>query len=76
MRERWCPAAGASRLRNLLPTSPAVLSTWGALHLFDAIAQRTHAPQPVGDRLLARAAKLRGLADDHDRTRITLETTT
>ncbi|TDD00556.1 hypothetical protein E1294_51860 [Nonomuraea diastatica] len=29
-----------------------------------------HAPQPVGDRLRARAGKLRDLADAHDRTRI------
>ncbi|MFB4262553.1 hypothetical protein [Nonomuraea sp. GTA35] len=35
-----------------------------------------HAPQPVGDRLRGRAAKLRELADDHDRTRIILQETT
>ncbi|MGH3286220.1 MAG: hypothetical protein ACRDPD_16340 [Streptosporangiaceae bacterium] len=30
-----------------------------------------HVPQPVAERLRANAAKLRGWADDHDRTRIT-----
>jgi integrase len=35
-----------------------------------------HAPQPVGDRLRGRAAKLRDLANGHDRTRITLQETT
>ena len=33
--------------------------------------QAGHVPQPVGDRLRATAAKLRGQADKHDRTRIT-----
>jgi hypothetical protein len=32
-----------------------------------------HAPQPVGDRLRARASRLRDLADAHDRNRITLQ---
>jgi hypothetical protein len=31
-----------------------------------------HAPQPIGDRLRANADKLRGYADTHDRTRLTL----
>ncbi|GAA3604454.1 hypothetical protein GCM10022419_106470 [Nonomuraea rosea] len=35
-----------------------------------------HAPQPVGDRLRARAGKLRDLADTHDRTRITPQEST
>jgi hypothetical protein len=35
--------------------------------------QAAHVPQPVGDRLKASAARLRGYADKHDRTRITLE---
>jgi integrase len=35
-----------------------------------------HVPQPVGDRLRANAARLRLLADTHDRTRITLQETT
>ena len=35
-----------------------------------------HAPQPVGDRLRASAARLRLLAGTHDRTRITLQETT
>ncbi|WP_405801107.1 integrase [Streptomyces halstedii] len=34
--------------------------------------QAGHTPQPVGDRLRANAARLRELADTHDRTRITL----
>ena len=33
--------------------------------------QTAHAPQPVGDRLRATAARLREQADKHDRTRIT-----
>ncbi|MEU3168012.1 hypothetical protein [Streptosporangium sp. NPDC006930] len=33
----------------------------------------THAPQPVGDRLRARAGRLRALAGGHDLTRITLQ---
>lgn len=33
--------------------------------------QAAHAPQPIGDRLLANAAKLRRYADTHDATRIT-----
>ncbi|RBQ13961.1 hypothetical protein DP939_43035 [Spongiactinospora rosea] len=45
-------------------------------HLPDRPATAAHAPQPVGDRLRARAAQLRGLAEDHDRTRITLQETT
>ena len=32
-----------------------------------------HAPAPVGDRLRGTAAKLRALAEHHDRTRITLQ---
>ncbi|MGP3921052.1 hypothetical protein, partial [Nonomuraea sp. 10N515B] len=32
-----------------------------------------HAPQLIGDRLRARAGKLRALADTHDRTRMTLQ---
>ncbi|MFI6797599.1 hypothetical protein [Streptosporangium canum] len=40
----------------------------------DALDKKAaHAPQPVGDRLRARAGKLRALADGHDRTRITLQ---
>jgi hypothetical protein len=35
--------------------------------------QAVHVPQPVGDRLRASAARLRGYADNHDRTRITLD---
>ncbi|WP_405785886.1 hypothetical protein [Streptomyces sp. NBC_01367] len=35
--------------------------------------QAAHTPQPVGDRLRANAARLRGLADAHDRTRITFQ---
>src|SRR5208282_1606961 len=35
-------------------------------------SQAVHVPQPVGDRLRASAARLRALADKHDRTRITL----
>jgi hypothetical protein len=31
------------------------------------------APQPVGDRLRAKASKLRGWAGNHDRTRIVLD---
>lgn len=34
--------------------------------------QAAHTPQPVGDRLRANATKLRGFADTHDRTRITI----
>ena len=34
-------------------------------------SQAGHVPQPVGDRLRASAARLRALADKHDRTRIT-----
>jgi hypothetical protein len=34
-------------------------------------SQAEHVPQPVGDRLRASAARLRALADKHDRTRIT-----
>jgi hypothetical protein len=34
-------------------------------------SQAVHVPQPVGDRLRASAARLRALADKHDRTRIT-----
>jgi hypothetical protein len=33
--------------------------------------QAKHVPQPIGDRLKATAARLRELADKHDRTRIT-----
>ncbi len=33
--------------------------------------QAAHVPQPVGDRLLASAARLREQAGKHDRTRIT-----
>jgi integrase len=35
--------------------------------------QAAHVPQPVGDRLRASAARLRGLAGKHDRTRITAD---
>ena len=35
--------------------------------------QAAHAPQPVGDRLRATAARLRDQADKHDRTRITVD---
>jgi hypothetical protein len=34
-------------------------------------SQAVHVPQPVGDRLRASAARLRALADEHDRARIT-----
>jgi len=34
-------------------------------------SQAEHVPQPVGDRLRASAARLRALADKHDRTRTT-----
>jgi integrase len=34
-------------------------------------SQAARVPQPIGDRLRANAARLRGLADKHDRTRIT-----
>ena len=34
-----------------------------------------HIPQPVGDRLRASAARLRGQADNHDRTRVTVDRT-
>jgi hypothetical protein len=34
-------------------------------------AQAPHVPQPVGERLKATAARFRGQADKHDRTRIT-----
>ncbi|MGW8883916.1 hypothetical protein [Streptomyces sp. NPDC055749] len=35
--------------------------------------QAVHHPQPIADRLLATAGRLRGLADTHDRTRITCQ---
>ncbi|MFF1497351.1 hypothetical protein [Streptomyces sp. NPDC058304] len=35
-----------------------------------------HTPLPVGDRLRANADKLRGMAEHHDRTRITLQEVT
>ena len=35
--------------------------------------QAGHVPQPVGDRLKANAARLRTLADKHDRTRVTAD---
>ncbi|MBK6015521.1 integrase [Streptomyces sp. MBT53] len=34
--------------------------------------QASHAPQPIGERLQAKASQLHTLAADHDRTRITL----
>ncbi|TVZ06299.1 integrase [Trebonia kvetii] len=36
-------------------------------------AQAGYVPQPIGDRMRANAARLRELADKHDRTRITLD---
>jgi hypothetical protein len=35
-----------------------------------------YAPGPVGDRLCGNAAKLRAFAEDHDRSRITLQAST
>ncbi len=37
--------------------------------------QAEHAPKPIGDRLRANAARLRELADKHERTRITIPAT-
>jgi hypothetical protein len=37
--------------------------------------QDEHAPKPIGDRLRANAARLRELADKHERTRITITAT-
>ncbi|SDT83296.1 hypothetical protein SAMN05216371_8116 [Streptomyces sp. TLI_053] len=33
--------------------------------------QARHTPEPVADRLLTNAARLRSWADEHDRTRLT-----
>ncbi|WP_367318447.1 hypothetical protein [Streptomyces sp. HUAS ZL42] len=38
--------------------------------------QATHVPQPISERLRDHADRLRGIADTHDRTRITLKDTT
>jgi hypothetical protein len=38
----------------------------------DLETRAAHVPQPIGDRLRASAARLRGYAGKHDRTRITM----
>lgn len=40
----------------------------------DSFVRRAlHHPQPIADRLLTATGRLRGLADDHDRTRVTCQ---
>ncbi|MGD0246630.1 MAG: hypothetical protein ABSB59_40745 [Streptosporangiaceae bacterium] len=39
----------------------------------DLETRAAHVPPPVGERLRASAARFRGYADKHDRTRVTLE---
>ncbi|MFD8006506.1 hypothetical protein [Streptomyces mirabilis] len=40
------------------------------------VKQAAHAPQPISERLCDHAERLRGIADTHDRARITLKDTT
>jgi hypothetical protein len=42
----------------------------------DLAKQAVHVPQPISERLRDHAERLRGAADTHDRTRITLKDTT